>query len=125
MSSHLSSEELDQIRSKLQQRFEHLSSEIHDHLMNSGVDTYVELAGKVHDRGEESVAELLADLSYNVTEVHIKELQAIEKALATIHGGKYGRCIDCDVDIPFKRLLVEPATSRCLSCQEAFEENKR
>lgn len=122
MASHLSADQIELIKEKLQSRFEILQNEIHDHLKNSGIDSYVELAGKVHDRAEESVAELFADLNYNVTEVQVKELQAIEEAIARIGGGDYGRCVDCDVDIPFERLSVEPGAIRCVDCQQAFEQ---
>ncbi len=122
MSSHLSQEQLNEIKSTLDTRYKALQKEIHDHLINSGDAKYAEIAGQVHDMADESVADLLADLNYTVIDKNVEELKAIEKALYTIQtGGDYGVCIDCGVDIPFERLKVEPTAQRCVDCQSAYE----
>jgi len=42
-------------------------------------------------------------------------------ALNRVAEGTYGVCVDCEEPIAPKRLAAVPWTSRCLSCQNAFE----
>ena len=48
-------------------------------------------------------------------------LSAVGDALSRIEEGTYGKCSDCDEDIPLKRLEVFPAAKRCVKCKERFE----
>ena len=48
-------------------------------------------------------------------------LQAVSEALLRIKEGSYGKCIDCDQDIPVKRLEVFPSAKRCVECKSRFE----
>ncbi|MGC4055453.1 MAG: TraR/DksA family transcriptional regulator [Paludibaculum sp.] len=50
-------------------------------------------------------------------------LAEIRSALARLAEGTYGICSDCDEDIAPNRLRAVPWASRCIHCQEAFEEN--
>lgn len=43
-------------------------------------------------------------------------LKQIEAALERIKDGDYGTCLDCDVDIPVKRLEIDPAAAHCVDC---------
>ena len=43
-------------------------------------------------------------------------LQMIEAALKRIAAGDYGYCVECDEEIPAKRLEVDPAAPRCVKC---------
>ena len=49
------------------------------------------------------------------------EFQALRDALQRIHRADYGLCIDCQVDIPYERLLIEPQALRCTDCQVLHE----
>jgi DnaK suppressor protein len=49
------------------------------------------------------------------------ELSQIELCLHRIDAGTFGVCIECDADIPVKRLRVRPDATHCLDCQEIFE----
>ena len=122
MSAHLSAEQLKQITVQLKERFANLQNEVHEHLMNANDEKYAEIAGQVHDRGDESVADLLADLNYTVIDNHVKEMQTIEKTLFNISKKDYGQCVDCGVDIPFARLKVTPTATRCVDCQQSYED---
>ena len=53
------------------------------------------------------------------------ELRQINHALQKIEMGNFGICIECDEEIPLKRLRVRPDASYCLNCQEAFERENR
>ena len=48
-------------------------------------------------------------------------LGAVSEALSRIEEGTYGKCSDCDKDIPLKRLEVFPAAKRCVECKVRFE----
>ena len=48
-------------------------------------------------------------------------LGAVAEALSRIEDGSYGKCIDCDEDIPLKRMEVFPAAKRCVKCKSRFE----
>ena len=58
----------------------------------------------------------------HVLNKHAKEYDRIIRALAKIEDGSYGICIDCAKQIGEKRLANNPNSSRCLMCQEIFEE---
>ncbi len=49
-------------------------------------------------------------------------LAEIRVALARLEDGTYGICADCDEDIAPNRLRAVPWASRCIRCQELFEE---
>ena len=98
-----------------------LRGEIRAHLLSSDQEQYAELAGQVHDTGDESVADLLADVNTAVLSRLIVELRQVEAALARIGDGSYGVCEDCGVAIPFARLQAYPAATRCVADQERHE----
>jgi DnaK suppressor protein len=49
------------------------------------------------------------------------ELEAVQQALARMDKGEYGTCSDCGKPIALRRLMIAPAATRCLDCQQAFE----
>jgi DnaK suppressor protein len=46
-------------------------------------------------------------------------LRELKAALRRIHDGTFGTCIQCELEIPSKRLAAVPWASRCIRCQEA------
>ena len=48
-------------------------------------------------------------------------LEEVAEALERIDEGTYGECVDCEEDIPKKRLEVFPAAKRCVKCKEKYE----
>ncbi len=44
------------------------------------------------------------------------DLMRIEQALARIEAGEFGFCLECDEEIPIKRLQVDPAALLCIKC---------
>ncbi len=48
-------------------------------------------------------------------------LSAVGDALSRIEEGTYGKCCDCDKEIPVRRLEVFPAAKRCVECKARFE----
>jgi DnaK suppressor protein len=49
----------------------------------------------------------------------------IDEAVRLLSEGRYGRCVDCRMDIPPARLRVLPFAIRCLACQERLERGNR
>jgi RNA polymerase-binding transcription factor len=43
-------------------------------------------------------------------------LRQIDAALKRLESDDYGYCVSCDEDIPVKRLEIDPAIDRCVSC---------
>ena len=52
-----------------------------------------------------------ADLQVTITE--------IDRALARIDAGTYGRCVGCGAEIPEERLELRPFAGRCVTCTSA------
>lgn len=110
-----------ELRQSLERRRQQLLEEIRDELARSGEQHYVDFAGRVADLGDESVADMLADLGAAMVDRQIVEVRAIEATLKRLAAGDYGSCIDCDVDIPMERLRAYPTAARCISCQSIHE----
>jgi RNA polymerase-binding protein DksA len=45
-----------------------------------------------------------------------KQLKEILDALKKMENGTYGKCENCDIDIPIERLRAYPAAKICLDC---------
>ncbi len=121
----LTDTDIDRFRERLNKRREELRWLIHDALIASKRQDYIEIAGSVHDAGEESVAELLADMSLSTLDREVDELRDVEAALARVADGVYGKCTDCGDDIGRERLDAYPTAKRCLTCQTKYETDKR
>lgn len=118
-------EDIELFEQRLAKRREELRWLIHDALIASKREDYVELAGSVHDAGEESVAELLADMRLSTLDREVGELRDVEAALVRIADGVYGKCTDCGDAIGRERLDAYPTAKRCLRCQTVYETRKR
>jgi DnaK suppressor protein len=54
-----------------------------------------------------------------------KLLRKIDQALARIHDGSYGFCIETDEPIGLRRLEARPIATMCIEAQEMHERQKR
>jgi RNA polymerase-binding transcription factor DksA len=120
----LTKERLGQLTERIRQRKARLLEEIREGLARSGSERYADLLGEAGDAGDESVANLLRD----VTEAEIvrdvgevRDIVAAEQRLAT---GRYGVCIDCGEPIDYKRLEAYPTAKRCITCQQRREKTR-
>ena len=86
-------------------------------LERSGESNYINLAGGVHDTADESMADLLSDLSAESVHRQVNEMREIEVALRRIREKEYGECVECGAEIGFQRLLAYPTATRCIACQ--------
>ncbi|GMT42985.1 MAG: RNA polymerase-binding transcription factor DksA [bacterium] len=55
-------------------------------------------------------------------EVERQILKLVDEAMQAIKNGEYGTCIDCEGEIPYKRLDAVPYAKRCIECREKWEE---
>ncbi|HQR32079.1 MAG TPA: TraR/DksA family transcriptional regulator [Blastocatellia bacterium] len=68
---------------------------------------------------EEQAVEVENDQVLDALDGQIRlELKQIEKTLARIDQGLYGKCEDCGENIAPKRLEALPFTTRCIACEE-------
>ena len=114
-----------QLASLIEERRDALREEIHREVARARSETYAEIAGATHDRGEEALADLVADLGNAEVTRDLQELRGLEAALHRIADGGFGVCADCGADVPLERLRVQPAAERCLECQARHEKTYR
>ncbi len=69
------------------------------------------------------IAQSLEQLGRNssMQEQELRELQAIDRAIAKLATLNYGICEDCDEEIPERRLLAVPEARLCTRCQSIRE----
>lgn len=125
MSDELSDKRLKELEVQLRQRLDELLAEIRDVLSRSDDEHYRALAGEVHDVEDESVADLLVDVTLAEIDRDVREVRDIEAALMRIGSRNYGTCLDCGVQIEYARLKAYPAARRCRPCQEQHEKTHR
>jgi DnaK suppressor protein len=75
-------------------------------------------AGGTEDYIDYAVSSYERDFSLSMTELERKQLLLVEEALGRIRRNEYGRCLNCAIGIPPRRLEVEAWARYCISCQE-------
>ena len=79
---------------------------------------------QVQDPGDQISASTMEDLTISLQNNERDEYSMILKALDMIDKGTYGTCTECNQPISEKRLQLYPNATRCLACQELFEERE-
>ena len=64
------------------------------------------------------------EMEFAMDEHELAAIRTIDLALKRIETGRYGNCMDCDVEIPVERLQASPQSLRCITCQEKREDAK-
>jgi len=77
-----------------------------------GTEDYIDYAVSSYDR----------EFMLSLTETQQRQLLLIEDALRRIDRGEYGRCMQCDKEVPSKRLEVQPWAQYCVGCQELADQ---
>ncbi len=80
--------------------------------------------GQVQDPGDQALSSTMESVKLSLQDTERTEYHRIVQALEKIEDGTYGICMDCGQPISEKRLTSFPNASRCLSCQEIFEETQ-
>ena len=108
---YLTIEQRETLRAALERLIERLRGEI----------TRGPLANHNEETDDDAVADLETSLEVAEIERASVELKDAVKALERLHAPEYGACTDCGADIPYIRLLANPAATRCIECQRARE----
>lgn len=109
---------------RLRERWLALREEISNTLLRADAETYADIAGEVHDLEDESLADLLTDVTHAEITRDVEEIRDIEAALQRLAAGTYGVCVRCDKSIHRERLDAYPTAKRCLPCQQLHERNR-
>jgi DnaK suppressor protein len=64
-------------------------------------------------------------LDFALVEMQAQTLDNITAALARLDAGDYGTCVECEQDIPERRLRALPFAAKCLACQAHAEQIQR
>jgi len=111
----------DAVRQQIWRRLDELRLEI---ARNHASLDALALHGASHDvidAGERAGDAALAGVMEPAELILLREALQLETALHRIAAGSYGICTDCGQPIPAARMRAEPASTRCLSCQQALE----
>lgn len=124
---HLTTSQRALLESALQQRLRQLDHRLAEHL---GGTSRAEHARSVlqqdGDDAPQRDAERELDQALGDRDtVALGEVSAALARLRDASAGRYGLCADCEAEIPFDRLRVEPWALRCVACQAAFEQGSR
>ena len=80
--------------------------------------------GQVQDFGDQAISSTMESLRSSLQDSRLEEYNRIVRALAMIDDGTYGICVDCLGPISERRLESYPNATRCIACQEAYEERE-
>ena len=119
--NHLKHSQIARLDRALDSRARELREEIRELLLQSDDEHHRDLAGTVSDEGDESVANLLADLDAAFIDRHVRELRELESARRRLAAGAYGICVQCSQGIDFERLAAYPTATRCVTCEAQHE----
>lgn len=119
--SALTTLERENLTRMLSERKEILRDEVRVGLKRMRTEGYEDLLSGTSDAGDRSVASLLTDVTNAEVARDAAELQDIFAAESRLAAGTYGTCVDCDVPIPYARLVAYPTAKRCLRCQQIRE----
>lgn len=77
---------------------------------------------QIPDPADQISISTMEDLNISLQNTEMDEYTRILQALKLIDEGRYGICMDCQQPISEKRLQLYPNATRCLACQEVYEE---
>ena len=117
----LTPQQVQELRKRILERRRQLAAELRGDAERAREEPYGALAGATHDTGDESVANLLADLDQAELSRDLAELRDLEVARMRMEGGTYGICTDCGTQISYERLRANPGATRCVACQSRHE----
>jgi len=83
-----------------------------------------EFHGEVSDVNDEANRTYNRQVLLSIGEVDRQQLKLVEESIELIDSdtGDYGVCMDCEEEIPFKRLEAAPYVMRCIDCKTKYEE---
>jgi DnaK suppressor protein len=117
--ANLTEEQLAHLKHLLSEREKALRADLQREIGEK--DDYVDVATEAPDPGDSSFANLSVDLGNAAVTRDVTELRKIEAARQRMENGTYGECVECETEIPYGRLEVQPTAERCAPCQEMYE----
>ncbi len=117
----LNARQIAELTAALNKRRKQLIEEVRSDAAKVQGESYAELAGATPDAGDESVADLIADLDQADMSRDLTELRELESARERLAVGTYGECIECGAGIELERLRARPGAARCFKCQQRHE----
>ena len=79
----------------------------------------------MRDAEEQSVDDFVQEVDLALMQMKSETLKKIDQALLRLDEGSYGRCQECDAEIPPARLRALPFAALCRDCQEEAESDVR
>ena len=80
---------------------------------------------EVRDAEEQSVDDFVQEVDLALMQMKSETLKKIDQAISRLEEGTYGRCEECDAEIPAPRLKALPFAALCRDCQEEAESTVR
>ena len=78
----------------------------------------------VRGHDEDLEVDVGEDIDMALLQIQSQTLHAIDAALARLERGKYGTCLDCQLEISETRLHALPFAVRCRDCEEVRERTR-
>jgi DnaK suppressor protein len=120
MSEHLTAGQKALLEAALVQRQHQLDRRLADHTQGlSRAEHAREVLQQDSDDEPQREGEREVDMALN--DLELQELGEVSNALRRLKSSQFGLCTDCDSEIPFDRLKVEPWALRCVSCESQRE----
>jgi DnaK suppressor protein len=117
-----SAEELDQIRTVLQSRFEDLNAEYEDAVTENHKLRLVEIGDAAGDDQADSGSKTAErDAATSLLRTLLDRRAQAELAMQRLEDGTYGYCEGCQNPIPVARLEVFPSATTCVTCKSNRE----
>lgn len=110
---------------RLRARYDELWSDIDREVEKQRGQQIQDLVQRPADPGDYATADVLMDLNLAEIDRDVKELRAVEHALARLKRGEYGVCQSCGKDIDPARLEALPTAVLCIDCQTRAERNRQ
>jgi DnaK suppressor protein len=117
----MNTSELHAFEMQLQRQRRDLLTQIEQ--QRGGALTRAQAAADHFEHTQDSPAQIATqrETELALSEHELEELAHIDAALARLHAGRYGVCLDCESPIALARLQAHPEASRCIHCQEQAE----
>lgn len=84
-------------------------------------ETTLERTGVAQDEVDEATTSAEEHFNHTLHEHYLDEMRQVETARERVTSGLIDSCVDCNDDIGYQRLRVQPDAVRCVDCQERHE----
>jgi len=105
------------LREILSDRQRELHNEVKDRIREGLTDRLTD----VRDDLETADADIQGDIDVALLQLRAETLTRINEALFLLDAGQYGACVECEGEIPARRLRALPFAVRCQTCEETYE----